>query len=152
MDIQTIHRKSLRDHLSVVSQNIFLFRGTVLDNILFGQSDKKRGDVEEIIRTLKLEKYIEKMPHGLETIIVQNRNGISGGQAQIIAFIRAILARKEIIILDEPIANVDYETRMLMLDVIKNQIHDGIVIIISHYTEGMEFVQRIINIDDIEEK
>lgn len=149
LDIGMLNRNSLRDHISIVSQNIFLFRGTVLDNILFGQKTKKREDVEALIKELKLERYIEKMPKGLDTIIVQNRNGISGGQAQIVAFIRAMLVKKDIIILDEPIANVDYETRILMMDAIKNNMYDGMVIIISHHTEGMEFIKKVINFDDM---
>lgn len=149
VNLKDVNRKSIRDHINIVSQNIFLFRGTVLDNILLGQQEKKREDVEKLIRDLKLEKYIEKMPQGLDTMIIQNRNGISGGQAQIIAFIRSMLTPRDIIILDEPIANVDYETRMLMLDAIKNKTQNRIVIIISHYTDGMDFVDRVINFDDI---
>ncbi|MFU0824766.1 ABC transporter ATP-binding protein [Clostridium sp.] len=149
MDIGILNRNSLREHIGLVSQNIFLFRGTVLDNILFGQKGKNREDVERLIKELQLEKYIEKLPHGLDTIIVQNRNGVSGGQAQIIAFIRAMLMKKDIIILDEPIANVDYETRMLMMDAIKNKTYNGIVILISHHTDGMEFIEKVINIDSM---
>ncbi|MGB8454174.1 MAG: hypothetical protein WCD89_17820 [Anaerocolumna sp.] len=97
-----------------------------MDNILYGQKRKKRADVEKLIKDLKLEKYIENMPKGLDTYIVQNRNGISGGQAQ----------------------NVDHETRTLMMNALKSNIYDGIVIIISHYTEGMEFIKKVINIDN----
>ncbi|OOM11958.1 ABC transporter ATP-binding protein [Clostridium saccharobutylicum] len=146
LDLATINKESLRNHISIVSQNIFLFKGTVLDNILYGQNEKKRDEVEKLINELNMGDYINRLPNGLDSEIIQNNNGISGGQAQVIAFIRAILLNKDIIILDEPISNVDAETRNIILNVLKESNFDGILIMISHFTEGMEFINKIVNI------
>ncbi|NFI09725.1 ABC transporter ATP-binding protein [Clostridium botulinum] len=146
LDLVTINKESLRERIGIVSQNIFLFKGTVLDNILYGQNEKKREDVEKLIIKLDLEPYISRLPKGLDSEIIQNNNGISGGQAQVIAFIRAIISNKDIIILDEPISNVDAETRNIILSILKESNFDGILIIISHFTEGMEFINKTIEI------
>ena len=98
IDSSLINNKSLREKISIVSQNIFLFRGTVLDNILYGQVQKNREDVEILIENLNLREYINRLPKGLDSEISQNTAGISGGQSQVIAFIRAMLSNKDVMI------------------------------------------------------
>lgn len=145
-DAATINCDSLRKHIGIVSQSIFLFRGTVLDNILYGQEGKTRRDVQNLIDNLGLQDYISRLPKGLDTEISQNTSGVSGGQAQIIAFVRALLSGKELIILDEPISNVDAETRDLLLHILKERNFNGILVVISHQTEGLEFLNKIVEI------
>ncbi|MBZ9637413.1 ABC transporter ATP-binding protein [Clostridium sp. FP1] len=146
IDFSIINTKSLRERIGIVSQSIFLFKGTVLDNILYGQTKKKLKDVEELIKKLGLQEYINRLPKGLFTEITQNNSGISGGQAQVIAFIRVILSNKEAIILDEPISNVDAETRDLILGILRNKDFEGTLIVVSHVIEGMDFLNRVIEI------
>ncbi len=143
-DLSTINNKSLRDRIGIVSQSIFLFRGTVLDNILYGQNQKKRGDVELLIKQLNLDSYINRLPNGLDSEISQNTAGVSGGQAQVIAFVRAMLLNKDIVILDEPISNVDVETRDIVLNILKNNEFKGILIVVSHIVDNMEFINKVI--------
>ncbi len=144
MDLSTINNKSLRARIGIVSQSIFLFRGTVLDNILYGQNEKKREDAELLIKQLNLESYINRLPNGLDSEISQNTAGVSGGQAQVIAFIRAMLLNKDIVILDEPISNVDVETRDIILNILKNNEFNGILIVVSHIVDNMEFINKVI--------
>ncbi len=143
-DLSTINNKSLRDRIGIVSQSIFLFRGTVLDNILYGQNQKKREDVELLIKQLNLDSYINRLPNGLDSEISQNTAGVSGGQAQVIAFVRAMLLNKDIVILDEPISNVDVETRDIVLNILKNNEFEGILIVVSHIVDNMEFINKVI--------
>ncbi len=146
IDLAVINNKSLRERIGIVSQSIFLFRGTVLDNILYGQTEKKLQDVETLIRKLGLQEYINKLPKGLDTEITQNTSGVSGGQAQVIAFIRVILSNKDVIILDEPISNVDALTRDLILGILRDKDFQGTLIVVSHVIEGMDFINRVIEI------
>lgn len=145
------NRDSLRAHIGIVSQNIFLFRGTVLSNILYGQPDKTRQDVQNLMEQLELQDYIGRLANGLDTEISQNTAGVSGGQAQIIALIRALLSRKDVIILDEPISNVDVETRDLILRILEKREYDGIILVISHQTQGIEFLNKIITLEHREQ-
>ncbi|MCB2353767.1 ABC transporter ATP-binding protein [Clostridium estertheticum] len=146
IDMSMINTKSLRERIGIVSQSIFLFKGTVLANILYGQTKKKLKDVEELIKKLGLQEYINRLPKGLDTEITQNNSGISGGQAQVIAFIRVILSNKDVIILDEPISNVDVETRDLILGILRDEDFEGTLIVVSHVIEGMDFLDRVIEI------
>lgn len=146
VDSKSLNRESLREHIGIVSQSIFLFRGTVLDNILYGQNTKSRQDVETLVKNLRLDGYIARLANGLDTEISQNSAGVSGGQAQIIAFLRALLSNKEVIILDEPISNVDAETRDIILQLLKERRFGGILILISHQTEGMDFLRKSITL------
>ncbi|MBX4259476.1 ABC transporter ATP-binding protein/permease [Clostridium estertheticum] len=146
IDMSMINTKSLRERIGIVSQSIFLFKGTVLANILYGQTKKKLKDVEELIKKLGLQEYINRLPKGLNTEITQNNSGISGGQAQVIAFIRVILSNKDVIILDEPISNVDVETRDLILGILRDEDFEGTLIVVSHVIEGMDFLDRVIEI------
>lgn len=145
--VTEIRSESLRSNIGIVSQRIFLFKGTVLENILYGQNEKNRQDVEDIIKELKLQRYISELAKGLDTEIIQN-SGVSGGQIQVIAFIRAMLSRKAVIILDEPISNVDVETSNTILEILKKREFEGILILISHSTDKMDFVNRIIDMDN----
>ena len=145
-DAAAINCDSLRKHIGIVSQSIFLFRGTVLDNMLYGQEGRTRQDVQYLIDSLGLQDYISRLPKELDTEINQNTSGVSGGQAQIIAFIRALLSGKELIILDEPISNVDAETRDLLLHILKERNFNGILVVISHQTEGLGFLNKVIKI------
>ncbi|MBZ9685333.1 ABC transporter ATP-binding protein/permease [Clostridium estertheticum] len=146
IDLSMINTKNLRERIGIVSQSIFLFKGTVLANILYGQTKKKLKDVEELIKKLGLQEYINRLPKGLATEITQNNSGISGGQAQVIAFIRVILSNKDVIILDEPISNVDAETRDLILGILRDKDFEGTLIVVSHVIEGMDFLNRVIEI------
>lgn len=141
-----LNRDSLRRHIGIVSQSVFLFRGTVLDNILYGQANKTWADVEAMIDRTGLEGYIRRFPNGLDTEISQNTAGVSGGQAQMIAFLRALLSRKDILILDEPVSNIDAETRGLIFRILSTNTYDGILLVISHQAERMQFLDRVIDL------
>lgn len=130
LNINDINKSVLRSKIGVVSQKIFIFKGTVLDNILLGAKDKGREDVESIVSKLRLKDYMDRLSSGLDTKLQQN-SGLSGGQAQIIAFIRAMLNDKDILILDEPFSNLDIETKKILVDLINN-IKNKIVIMILH--------------------
>lgn len=147
-EMKKLNIDEFRKHIGIVSQNIFLFSGSVLDNILYGQEDGKREEVENLIKKLNLKTYIDKLPKGLDTEIIENNNGISGGQKQVIAFIRAVLSKKDVIILDEPIANIDIETRKIILEILKERFEHNILIIVSHFSEGLDFVNKIVEIKE----
>lgn len=139
-----VDKKSVRNKIGIVSQNVFLFRGSVLDNILYGQTNKCKKDVIDLIKEYDLEEYIERLENGLETEISQNGVGISGGQAQIIAFLRATITKKDVIILDEATSNLDMETRKIILKILLEKKTCNILIIISHQEEQIEFINKTI--------
>lgn len=146
--ISEISKKSLRSKIGIVTQDVFLFRGTVIENILLGCNNKSKKDITEIINKVGLREYIDKFPKGLESSILQNGEGISGGQKQIVAFLRAIIEHKDILILDEATSNLDKETNELLLNIIKKHKLVQIVLIITHQNRNVDFVNKIINLDE----
>lgn len=86
IDYNLIHKESVRDRIGIVSQNIFLFKGTILDNILYGQTNKTKEDVVKLMKRYHLTSHLNRFENGLDTIIVQDGSSVSGGQAQFIAF------------------------------------------------------------------
>lgn len=146
-DLSILSKKSIRNRIGVVSQNIFLFKGTVLDNILYGSIDKTKDDVIELIEKFNLTEYINRFQNGLNTEIIQNEIGLSGGQAQIIAFLRAIIHSKDIIILDEATSNLDLKTRETILNILKEEELCNILIIISHQNEELEFINKTLDLN-----
>jgi len=137
-----LNKKSIRKRIGVVSQSVFLFKGSVLENILYGQVDKNKEELITLIKKYNLGKYIDSFDNGLETEISQNGVGISGGQTQIIAFLRATITKKDIIILDEATSNLDKETREIIHGILKEKDIANIMIIISHQEEGLEFTNK----------
>lgn len=142
----SIDKKSIRKKIGVVSQNIFLFKGSILDNILYGQEHKTKEDVLSIIKAYKLEKYMDSFENGVETVINQNGSGISGGQTQIIAFLRASLTKKDIIILDEGTSSIDFETKKIIHQILSEGKIANIILVVSHQEEGLGFINKILQL------
>lgn len=130
-DIATIDLEYLREHIAFMAQESFLFSGTIKDNILMGQS-ADTTQLEKIIDVCCLKQTLEKMPHGLETIVGERGITLSGGQKQRIALARALIFPKPIIILDDPISQMDTQTASKVITNIRQITKESTVIIISH--------------------
>lgn len=141
-----INRESIRDRIGIVSQNIFLFKGTILENILYGQTNKTKEDVVNLIKKYHLTLHINRFENGLDTIIVQDGSSISGGQAQFIAFLRAILTQRDIIILDEATSNLHIDTKNLMYEILQKYNLCNILIMISHQQDDLYFLNKTLEL------
>lgn len=146
MDYNLIHKKSVRDRIGIVSQNIFLFKGTILENILYGQTNKTKEDVVKLMKRYHLTSHLNRFENGLDTIIVQDGSSVSGGQAQFIAFLRAILTQRDIIILDEAASNLHIDTRNLMYEILQKYNLCSILIMISHQQDGLYFLNKTLEL------
>lgn len=143
-NMRKLNKEDIRKKVGIVSQDIFLFKGSVLDNILFGVDGKNRKDVENLLEKFELKDYINHLPNGLDTEIAQNGTGISGGQTQIIAFIRAIIKEKDILILDEATSNLDQDTCKRIISILSENELYKMLFIISHQNYEYIFVNKTI--------
>lgn len=114
IDIRDFRLKSYRDLLAIVQQEVFLFDGSVSDNIAYGRHDATDAEVEDAARRANAHEFIEKLPDGYETTVGERGVKLSGGQQQRLAIARAILARPQILILDEATSNLDTESEQLI--------------------------------------
>ena len=113
-DIRDFRLRTYRDLLAIVQQEVFLFDGSVRDNIAYGRHDATDEDVEDAARRANAHEFIEKLPEGYDTFIGERGVKLSGGQCQRLAIARAVLASPQILILDEATSNLDTESEQLI--------------------------------------
>ncbi len=114
VDIRDYRLGTYRDLLAIVQQSVFLFDGTIRENIAYGRQDATDPDVEEAARLANAHEFIEKLPEGYETIVGERGVKLSGGQQQRLAIARAIVKKPAILILDEATSNLDTESEQLI--------------------------------------
>jgi ATP-binding cassette subfamily B protein/subfamily B ATP-binding cassette protein MsbA len=113
-DIREFTLRSYRDLLAIVQQDVFLFDGSVRDNIAYGRHDASDADIEDAARRANAHEFIERLPEKYEQFIGERGVKLSGGQQQRLAIARAIVARPQILILDEATSNLDTESEQLI--------------------------------------
>jgi ATP-binding cassette subfamily B protein/subfamily B ATP-binding cassette protein MsbA len=131
-DIRDLNIKSIRQQISIVLQDVFLFHGTVRENILFGRQDATEEEVIQAARAANAYDFIMRMPEGLDTLIGERGVKLSGGQRQRIAIARAVLKDAPILILDEATSSVDTETELQIQLSLEQLMKGKTVIVIAH--------------------
>ncbi|MEO7711691.1 MAG: ABC transporter ATP-binding protein [Gemmatimonadaceae bacterium] len=114
IDIRDMKLRTYRNLLALVQQEVFLFDGSVADNIAYGRHDASEAEVEDAARRANAHEFILKLPEGYDTFIGERGVKLSGGQQQRLAIARAILASPQILILDEATSNLDTESEQLI--------------------------------------
>jgi len=113
-DIRDFRLRTYRDLLALVQQEVFLFDGSVRDNIAYGRRDATDAEVEDAARRANAHEFIVKLPDRYETFVGERGVKLSGGQQQRLAIARAVLASPQILILDEATSNLDTESEQLI--------------------------------------
>lgn len=147
-DLKDITLSSLRNQISIVLQDIFLFNGTVAENIAYGS---KSSTIEQIIESAKAAKahdFIEQLPEGYDTMIGERGVKLSGGQKQRLSIARAVLRNSPILILDEATAAVDVETESKIQQAIQELAGSRTIIIIAHRLSTVKRANRIFVLDE----
>ncbi|NYE06674.1 ATP-binding cassette subfamily B protein [Bacillus niacini] len=143
-DIRNITKKSLRSQIGIVQQDVFLFTGTIRENITYG---KRNATDEEIVKAAKsahLEKFIQSLPDGYETEIGERGLKLSGGQKQRLAIARMFLKNPPILILDEATSALDTETEMVIQEALNELAKNRTTLIIAHRLATIRNADRII--------
>jgi len=143
-ECRNINLNSLRNKIGLVSQNIFLFNDSILNNIRYSCQD---ASIEDVIKAAKLSgahKFISQLPKGYDTHAGELGKKLSGGEKQRISIARSILKHPEIVIFDEPTAHLDSITANSIIDSIQKVFKDKTCIIISHFLKNIDWVDRII--------
>lgn len=147
-DIKDITVKSLRENISMVLQDVFLFNGSIYDNISYGNPSANREDVIKAAETARVSDFVCKMPDGYDTIIGERGVRLSGGQKQRIAIARAVLKNSAILILDEATSAVDNETEALIQQAIDELSKNRTVIVIAHRLSTVMKADNIIVLEN----
>ncbi len=146
-DIRDLKLKSLRQQISIVLQDVFLFHGTVRENILFGNPDATEEEMIRAAQIANAEEFIARLPNGYDTLIGERGVKLSGGQKQRLAIARAVLKDAPILILDEATSAVDTETEMLIQQALERLMAGRTTIIIAHRLSTIRNADMIVVLD-----
>ena len=147
-DIRDLTLKSLRQQVSIVLQDVFLFHGTVRDNILFGRPDAAEEEMITASRIANAEEFILELPEGYDTLIGERGVKLSGGQRQRLAIARAVLKDAPILILDEATSSVDTETELLIQQALERLMVGKTTIVIAHRLSTIRNADCIVVLED----
>lgn len=131
-DIKNVTLNSLRKNISLVLQDVFLFNGTIEENIAYGVENCTREEVIAAAKAASADEFISKMPNGYDTMVGERGVRLSGGQKQRIAIARAVLRNTPILVLDEATSSVDTETEANIQTAIENLAGSRTIIVIAH--------------------
>jgi len=131
-DIRDLTLKSLRQQISIVLQDVFLFHGTARENILFGRPEATEEEMVEAAKIANAHEFIVQLPKGYDTLIGERGVKLSGGQRQRMAIARAVLKDAPILILDEATSSVDTETELLIQQALERLMVGRTTIVIAH--------------------
>lgn len=148
VDIRDMTLKSLRSNIGIVQQDVFLFAGTVRENIAYGRLDASEAEIVEAARRARLDDVIANLPDGLDTVIGERGVKLSGGQKQRLAIARIFLKNPPILILDEATSALDTETERAIQQSLAELSAGRTTLIIAHRLATIANADRILVVDD----
>ncbi|WP_340002635.1 ABC transporter ATP-binding protein [Oceanobacillus sp. FSL K6-0127] len=143
MDIRDMTKESLRQQIGVVQQDVFLFTGTLRENIAYGKLDATDEEIETAARNAHMEEFIKELPDGYETQVGERGLKLSGGQKQRIAIARMFLKNPAILILDEATSALDTETEMIIQRALNDLAKNRTTLVIAHRLATIKNADRI---------
>ena len=148
VDLRRISRASLLEHVAVVTQDPFLFAGTIHDNIRYGRPAASNEDVLAAARAAHVDEFVEQLPSGYATEVGEEGVMLSGGQRQRVTIARAILKNPAILIFDEATSSLDARSERLVQDAIEALLGGRTVFVIAHRLSTLRNVNRIVILED----
>lgn len=148
INIQDMTMQSLRNQVGVVQQDVYLFPGSIRENVAYGKLDASEAEISEAIRLAHLEKLVNDMPEGLDTIIGERGVKLSGGQKQRLSIARMFLKNPPILILDEATSALDTETEQVIQESLNSLAKGRTTLIIAHRLATIKQATRIIVVDE----
>jgi ATP-binding cassette subfamily B protein len=147
-DIRTVQQKSLRRQLGIVLQDTFLFSGTVMENIRFGNLDATDNQVVEAAMLANADWFIRRLPDGYQAAVSEQGHNFSQGQRQLLAIARAVLADPRILILDEATSSVDTRTEIHIQEALLRLMEGRTSFVIAHRLSTIRQADHVLVIND----
>ncbi|UOY91767.1 ABC transporter ATP-binding protein/permease [Ectobacillus sp. JY-23] len=148
MDIRNMTKSSLRSHIGIVQQDVFLFTGTLRENIAYGKLDATQEEIEEAARKAHLTDLIASLPNGYDTQIGERGLKLSGGQKQRLAIARMFLKNPPILILDEATSALDTQTEAIIQEALNELAENRTTLIIAHRLATIKKADRVLVITE----
>ncbi|MCD1571044.1 ABC transporter ATP-binding protein [Agromyces mediolanus] len=144
LDLRTLHPKDLRRAIVMVTQEAYLFSGSVADNIALGKPDASFDEVVAAAKAVGAHEFIEGLPNGYDTDVNKRGGRVSAGQRQLISFARAFLANPAVLILDEATSSLDIPSERLVQEGLTKLLADRTAIIIAHRLSTVAIADRVL--------
>ena len=148
VDVRGYRLRTYRGLLALVQQDVFLFDGSVRENIAYGRPDATAAEVEDAARRANADEFIVKLPGGYDTVVGERGVKLSGGQQQRLAIARAILADPQILILDEATSNLDTESEQLIQAAMGSLLAGRTTFVIAHRLSTVRRADLILLMED----
>ncbi len=147
-DVREVTLESLRKQMGVMTQDNFLFSGTIRENIRYGRLDATDEEIEAAARAVKAHDFIMKLEKGYDTELSERGGGLSAGQKQLLAFARTMVSDPKILILDEATSSIDTKTELLVQAGIEHLLAGRTSFVIAHRLSTIRKADRIFVVDD----
>jgi ATP-binding cassette subfamily C protein LapB len=147
-DIRQIDPGDLRRNIGSVLQDVWLFSGTVRENIAIGARRPRDADILEAARIAGVEDFVSRHPSGYDLMLAERGEGLSGGQKQAITLARALVGQPPVLLLDEPTSAMDVQNERDVIARLKAEAADRTLVVITHRTSLLDLVDRVIVIED----
>jgi ABC-type multidrug transport system fused ATPase/permease subunit len=144
VDLRELAGDDLRDNVVMVTQENYLFSGTIADNIRFGRPSATMAEVVEATTALGAHDFIAAMPEGYDTVVANAGGRLSAGQRQLVAFARAFLADPAVLILDEATSSLDIPSERLVQRALRTVLAGRTAVIIAHRLSTVEIADRVL--------
>ena len=144
VDLRRLHPKDLRRAIVMVTQEAYLFSGTVADNIALGKPDATLEEIQAAARAVGADEFIRALPDGYDTDVNKRGGRVSAGQRQLISFARAFLADPAVLILDEATASLDIPSERLIQEALQTLLADRTALIIAHRLSTVAIADRVL--------
>ena len=144
ININDIEIKSLRKAIGQMLQDVFLFSGTIKSNITLHDESYSDEEVHEVCKYVNADSFIDKMDKGLEEMVIERGENLSQGQRQLLSFARTVLAKPQILILDEATANIDTETEVLIQESLEKIKNIGTMLVVAHRLSTIQKSDQIV--------
>mgnify|MGYP003585949912 FL=1 len=147
LDLKDYELYNLRSHIGVVLQDVFLFHGSIFENLAFGDETVTLDQIKAIAKDIEVDNFIESLPGGYDYVVSERGSSISLGQRQLLSFLRAYLSDPKILILDEATSSIDHESEKLIQRATEKITKNRTSIIIAHRLSTIEKADKIIVMD-----
>lgn len=144
VDLKRLHPKDLRRAIVMVTQEAYLFSGSVADNIALGKPDAPRDEIIAAAKAVGAHEFIESLPKGYDTDVNKRGGRVSAGQRQLLSFARAFLADPVVLILDEATASLDIPSERLVQEALQTLLADRTAVIIAHRLSTVAIADRVL--------
>jgi ATP-binding cassette subfamily C protein LapB len=147
-DIRQIDPGDLRRNIGSVLQDVWLFTGTVRENIAIGARRPRDADIIEAARIAGVDDFIARHPSGYDLMLAERGEGLSGGQKQAITLARALVGRPPVLLLDEPTSAMDVQNERDVIARLRDEARDRTLVVVTHRTSLLDLVDRVIVIEN----